>query len=162
MVIKMNFKSLLIVFLMACALFGGVATAVKANVKDKKVIETLSITTSDKMTYRFKIEIADTESERRHGLMNRTNLKKNEGMLFVFDEVSFQEFWMKDTLISLDILFIDEKGRITNIVEQAKPNDLTPLPSGGPVRAALEILGGQSAKLGIKKGDLVKYNLFTK
>jgi uncharacterized membrane protein (UPF0127 family) len=122
----------------------------------------LIIQTIEGKKHKFKIEIADTEIERRHGLMNRETLKPNAGMLFVFEEVSFQTFWMKDTLIPLDILFIDQSGKITHIVENAKPHDLTPLPSGGPVRATLEILGGQSAKLGIEKGDLVKYSLFTK
>ena len=153
----MKYKIILCIILVSI----GLASLGYANVKDKKYMPTLTIQTQDNLSYKFKIEVADTPAERSYGLMNRTDLKPNAGMLFVFEDVSFQEFWMKDTLIPLDILFIDAHGKITHIVENAKPNDLTPLPSGGPVKAALEILGGQSGKLGIKKGDLVKYNLFT-
>jgi uncharacterized membrane protein (UPF0127 family) len=122
----------------------------------------LSIKTEAGKTHKFKIEIADTELKRRQGLMGRPSLKSKTGMLFVFDETTPQEFWMKDTLIPLDILFIDEAGRIETLFEKAKPHDLTPISSLRPVKAALEIGGGESARLGIKKGDLVQYKLFTK
>ena len=69
---------------------------------------------------------------------------------------------MKDTLIPLDIIFIDETGRVTKVHERAAPNDLTPINSGAPVRAALEVLGGTAADLMIKKDDFVQYKLFTK
>jgi uncharacterized protein len=128
----------------------------------KKILDTLTIEIAEGQKHKFRIEIADNEAERRQGLMGRSSLNKNQGMLFVFENSDYQEFWMKDTLISLDILFIDSTGRIVHIAERAKPNDLTALPSTTPVKAALEILGGQSANLGIKKGDLVKYKLFTK
>lgn len=128
-----------------------------AFVKDR-----LSIKTETGKIHKFNIEIADTELKRRQGLMGRPSLKSKSGMLFMFDETTPQEFWMKDTLIPLDILFIDEAGRIETLYERAKPHDLTPISSLKPVKAALEIGGGESARLGIKKGDLVQYKLFTK
>lgn len=128
-----------------------------AFVKDR-----LSIKTEAGKIHKFNIEVADSELKRRQGLMGRPSLKSKSGMLFIFDETTPQEFWMKDTLIPLDILFIDEAGRIETLYERAKPHDLTPISSLKPVKAALEIGGGESARLGIKKGDLVQYKLFTK
>lgn len=128
----------------------------------KFVKDTLSIKTEAGKIHKFKIEIADTELKRRQGLMERKSVKPKTGMLFIFDETAPQNFWMKGTLIPLDILFIGETGRIEKIHEKAIPHDLTPISSIKPVKAALEIGGGESARLSIKKGDLVQYKLFTK
>jgi uncharacterized membrane protein (UPF0127 family) len=122
--------------------------------------EPLAIAGADGKTHNFTVEIAATQDEQVRGLMNRKSMADDAGMLFVFDTLDYRAFWMKDTLIPLDMLFIDDKGKIIKIQENAKPGDLTSIPSGGPVLAVLELAGGVSAKLGLKAGDTVKYKTF--
>ncbi len=122
--------------------------------------EPLAVTASDGKAHNFTVEIAATQDQQIKGLMNRKSLAEDSGMLFVFDTVDYRAFWMKDTLIPLDMLFIDDKGKIIKIQENAKPGDLTSIPSGGPVRAVLELAGGVSAKLGLNVADTVKYKTF--
>lgn len=110
----------------------------------------------------FVVEIADNDVTREQGLMFRKSLAKDNGMLFVFRRYEEQNFWMKNTLIPLDIIFIDKGGEIIKVHSMAKPKDLTLIPSGAPVAAALEIPGGEAQKRGIKAGDRVIYKLFTK
>jgi uncharacterized membrane protein (UPF0127 family) len=153
---------LLTILLMVSFLSISFASEITAPSQKKLPVETILLETANKKTIKFKVEIADDETERRYGLMGRESLGRFKGMLFVFETVSPQAFWMKDTLIPLDILFVDADGKITMIHENAKPEDITPLPSNMPVKAALEIMGGESARLGIKKGDFMHYKLFTK
>ncbi|HRK97983.1 MAG TPA: DUF192 domain-containing protein [Alphaproteobacteria bacterium] len=94
-------------------------------------------------------EIARTENERAVGLMNRTHLEEDAGMLFIFPDVRRPGFWMKNTLIPLDMIFIDEEGKISDIHRMAKPKDLTLIMPDEPVHAVLEINGGMADKLGI-------------
>ena len=110
----------------------------------------------------FNVEIADTNEKIYHGLMGRTSLDINSGMLFDITLVPKDmdiAFWMKDTPISLDVLFIDEKGSIYFIHENAQPYDTTPIYPPKRPRAVLEINGGQVQKLGIKVGDMLKADL---
>jgi len=104
----------------------------------------------------IKAEVARTAEEFERGLMYRTSLAENAGMLFLFDQSRDVSFWMKNTLISLDVLFIRDDGIITKIAARTKTNDLTPIPSEGPVASVLEIKGGEAERLGIKVGDSVK------
>lgn len=106
----------------------------------------------------FNVEIANTPETRRKGLMNRTELAADAGLLFVFPSQTTIAFWMKDTLIPLDMLFIDAAGAIQFIKHEAQPNDLTlvPSPQGIEAKAVLEIKGGQAAKLGIDIGSDVQ------
>jgi uncharacterized membrane protein (UPF0127 family) len=108
----------------------------------------------------FTVEIADNDLTRERGLMFRTALAADRGMLFDFLEPQETSFWMKNTLIPLDMLFVRADGVITNIKADAKPGDLTPIPSDGPIRAVIEIAGGGAARLGIKPGDHVKHPIF--
>lgn len=101
------------------------------------------------------VEMAVTEDEQVYGLMNRTSLPPDHGMLFLFPDMAPRTFWMKDTLIPLDMLFIDDHGKIVNIHANAKPEDLTSIPSDGPVLAVLELAGGSAAALRIKTGDVI-------
>ena len=117
---------------------------------------------SGKKKHRFEIEIADTPTSRMQGLMFREKLDADKGMLFVFDKVSLQSFWMQNTLIPLDMIFIKSDGTIAKIHPMAKPKDLTMISSGRPVKAVLEINGGQAEKLGLKPGDRVIYDVFAK
>ncbi|RIX32690.1 DUF192 domain-containing protein [Sphingomonas edaphi] len=107
-------------------------------------------------THQFTVEVARTEEEQAYGLMNRNELAPNRGMIFPFAQVRQASFWMKDTLIPLDIIFIRADGIIANI-ENAVPLSLEPVTSMGPVAAVLEIPGGRSAELGIKPGHKVTW-----
>jgi uncharacterized membrane protein (UPF0127 family) len=108
----------------------------------------------------FQVEIVREERDRNRGLMFRQSLPDNGGMLFDYDPPQEVAFWMKNTYIPLDIIFIDATGRIIRIAENTTPLSLEPIPSGGVARGVLEIKGGQSAKLGIKAGDRVRHALF--
>ena len=109
----------------------------------------------------FSIELALTPQEQAKGLMFRTELAENEGMLFVFRNEAPRSFWMKNTLIPLDIIFIKQNGEILNIGANAIPQDLTPVRSEGNAYAVLEINGGLSKKLGIKPGDRIMHPVFS-
>ncbi len=108
-------------------------------------------------TYKFAAEIADTAEERSQGLMFREDLAANEGMLFLYPAAKPVSFWMKNTPLSLDLLFIGGEGRIIHVASMAVPFDTSPISSNGPAKAVLEILGGSAAQLGIKPGDLVEW-----
>ena len=110
--------------------------------------------------YRFEIELAVTPEEQARGLMHREEMAADAGMLFLFEPIRPVSFWMKNTLISLDMLFVDTEGRIVNIGERTEPLSLDSVPSDGPVRAVLEINGGLSAQLGIRPGDKVVHDAF--
>ncbi len=104
----------------------------------------------------FMVEIADSPTEREYGLMCRRALAPDRGMLFVFDRPESQAFWMRNTLIALDIIYMDAKGRVISISRNAKPLDETPLPSGGASQYVLEVASGRAAQIGLKIGDQVR------
>lgn len=122
--------------------------------------DSLKIVGADGKSHAFTVEISATLDEQVKGLMGRKSLADDKGMLFVFDTMDVRAFWMKDTLIPLDMLFIDDKGKIIKIHENAKPEDLTSIPSDGPVLAVLELAGGVAQKQGLKVGDTVKHKAF--
>ena len=103
--------------------------------------------------HRFRVELAKSADEQRQGLMFRTSLGPDEGMLFPFEPPRPASFWMRNTVIGLDLLFIAPDGRIANIAANAKPYDETKLDSVGPVEAVLELPAGRAAALGIVPGD---------
>ncbi len=109
---------------------------------------------------KFDIELALDDLHRSHGLMFRKKLGPYEGMLFDFFQEMPVSFWMKNTLIPLDMLFIAADGTIKYIHANAVPMTTDPIPSQYPVRAVLEINGGSAALLGIKPGDKVKHPIF--
>lgn len=104
----------------------------------------------------FRAEVADTAAERARGLMFREELAPDAGMLFLFDPPRRVSFWMKNTFISLDMLFIDARGRIVQIAERTEPESLDPHGPDQPVHAVLEINGGLAERLGIRVGDEVR------
>ncbi len=106
---------------------------------------------------RFSVEIADTFETRATGLMNRDYLAPFAGMLFIYDSEKNVSFWMKNTLISLDMLFIDETGMVLRIHENAIPLDLTQIPGGDGVQYVLEINGGMTSMLNIEVGAQIKH-----
>jgi uncharacterized membrane protein (UPF0127 family) len=111
-------------------------------------------------TVRLTVEMADTSKTREIGLMCRTHLAPDRGMLFDFKQPQPVAFWMKNTLIPLDMVFIAADGRVVSIATNAKPEDETPIPSVGPVVGVLEIAGGRAAALGIEPGDLARQRIF--
>lgn len=123
--------------------------------------ETVEVITTRGRT-RFQVEIAATQAEQARGLMFRKSLAPDRGMLFVYKRPQPAAYWMKNTLIPLDIIFIQPNGRILSIVRNARPYDETPLPSGGLVLGVLEIAGGRAAQLGILPGDRVLHRIFPK
>ena len=126
-------------------------------------INKVVIETSVGSNHIFQVQIANTPEKWERGLMFVEYLPKDHGMLFYYDENKPQSFWMKNTLISLDVIFIKENGKISNIHHMAVPLDEeTKLPSLGSIVAALEVNGGTAAKLGIKAGDVVKHPFFKK
>lgn len=108
------------------------------------------------------VEIADTPELRRRGLMFRTKMPRDEGMLFDFKETREVSFWMRNTFIPLDMIFIDEQGTIRHIHKNAIPQDPTGIPSQHPVRFVLEINGGLAAQYGLKPGDEVLHPLMNR
>lgn len=105
----------------------------------------------------FTVEIADTEESRARGLMHRTDLPMGAGMLFIYDEPRRASFWMRNTLIPLDMLFADPRGRITRIHHEAQPHDETPIDGGDGVLMVLEINGGLAARLGITESSELRH-----
>jgi uncharacterized protein len=109
---------------------------------------------------KFDIEMATTEPQRERGLMYRKQLGAYEGMLFDFFQEQPVSFWMKNTLIPLDMVFIAADGTVRHVHTNATPMSTDTIPSGAPVRAVLEINGGTARLLGIKPGDKVKHPIF--
>lgn len=108
-------------------------------------------------TLRFRVEVADDPAERSRGLMYREELPRFGGMLFVYDAPEPVAFWMKNTLIPLDMLFFDASGRLAAVHENAVPGDLTPIPGGDAIQYVLEINGGAARKLGIAPGAELRH-----
>lgn len=109
---------------------------------------------------KFDIDMATTEAQREHGLMYRKQLGAYEGMLFDFFEEQPVTFWMKNTLIPLDMVFIAGDGTIRHVHANAVPMSTDTIPSKAAVRAVLEINGGTARLLGIKPGDKVRHEIF--
>jgi len=111
-------------------------------------------------THAFEVWIADTPDRQRQGLMYVRDLPAGQGMLFVNETPRISSFWMKNTYIPLDMLFIDANGRILEIFANTTPLSLEPVGSSKPVRAVLELRGGESARRGIRAGDRVRHPAF--
>jgi uncharacterized membrane protein (UPF0127 family) len=110
---------------------------------------------------RFSIEVAETFNEKNIGLMNRPSMPSASGMLFLFDTPRPLSFWMRNTLIELDMLFVDSRGVVTHIHHRAQPHDETPI-LGGVGVAVLEINGGLARSMGISVGTELRHNFFQK
>jgi uncharacterized membrane protein (UPF0127 family) len=110
----------------------------------------------------FSVELATNAAERAVGLMNRKELPEGRGMLFDFHDDQPVQFWMHNTYIPLDMIFIAGDGRVVRVAENAKPMSDDLIPSGRPVRAVLEVIGGTASKFGIAPGDRVTGAFFGK
>ena len=116
----------------------------------------LSVTSAGKV-HRFRVELARSEAEQEKGLMFRTAMGADEGMIFPMSPPRRAAFWMRNTVIPLDIIFIGADRRILNIAANAVPYDETPPPSSGAAAGVLELIGGRAAQLGIGPGDRVEW-----
>ena len=110
--------------------------------------------------HRFKVEIAETPAQMTQGLMFRRDLAPNAGMLFDYKQATAATMWMRNTLIPLDMLFVDAQGRIVNIHQRAVPESDDVIAAAAPVRAVIELNGGTAARLGIEPGDQVVHPIF--
>ncbi len=106
---------------------------------------------------KIDIEKADNDMERQFGLMFRKSMQDTQGMLFLFDKSEPQSFWMKNTLIPLDIMFVDENLTITTIHENTKPLSEAQIPSDGDAKYVVEVVGGFAKKHGVKVGDKISW-----
>ena len=123
-------------------------------------VENLTIITADGREFLFTVEIATTVEERKKGLMFRRFLAPQSGMLFDYGEMRKAAMWMKNTWVSLDMLFVDAGGQIVNIAHRTVPHSLKHIRSHGPVRAVLEIKGGLAKRLHLKAGDRLRHRMF--
>ena len=120
----------------------------------------VTITTKDGRQVGFQVEVADTPGKREMGLMYRTELANDHGMIFLFPSESQQSFWMKNTPRSLDMIFIGSDRKIVGIVEEAMPFSLDPRSVDGKSQFVFEINGGLSKRHGFKPGDSVQFDGF--
>jgi len=135
------------------------ATSGDSSAEQTLPTEQLTIVTSHGPV-RFTVEVADDDAERERGLMFRRSLANNAGMLFDFPQPEHSVFWMHNTLISLDIIFIGTDGRILNIADHAVPMSDAQIPAAGLTRGVLEIAAGRAEALGIHVGDRVQHRIF--
>lgn len=122
----------------------------------------LGVQLANGKVHRFNVRIANNDQTREKGLMGVKTLPEDQGMLFVFDDLTPAQFWMKDTLIPLDMVFIDGMGVVSSVHSKARPLDLSVISSKEPVKAVLEISGGVAEKLGIDRGDQIISPIFGK
>jgi uncharacterized membrane protein (UPF0127 family) len=122
--------------------------------------EKLVITGKDGTSHTFDVEMALTPDQQTVGEMFRTEIPADGGMLFDWGFAHESQMWMKNTLVPLDMIFIANDGTITHIAEDAVPESLAEIGSGGPARATLEVQGGLTAKLDIRVGDKVQGAIF--
>jgi uncharacterized protein len=122
-------------------------------------LEALEIKTSTGR-HAFQVEIAKDDATRERGLMDRRYMAANRGMLFEFDRDAPVSFWMKNTYIPLDMIFIAPSGVVTRIAANAEPLSERVIPSGDPCAAVLELNGGTASAIGLKVGDKVRHPFF--
>ena len=136
--------------LSASAASAGDEAASPVMAPDFAVIEIAVQPGKQRAPLSFTVKLAETEAQRRHGLMFMPYLPKQHGMLFVFETDAPRQFWMKNTQIPLDILFFASDGRLVNVVHSAVPFSLTARNSAGPARYVLELNGGVAAEIDIQ------------
>jgi hypothetical protein len=142
-----------------CTVFILFALLIAAGPVRPAGLQTLEIV-SKTGVHTLTVELADNDADREKGLMFRKELPEGSGMLFDFHAEAPVSFWMQNTYIPLDMIFIRSDGRILRIAENTEPLSTKIVPSGGPVRAVLEVIGGTARKMGIAPGDRVASPIF--
>ncbi len=120
----------------------------------------LAIVTAGGARHDFRVELAVTPEQRSQGLMHRKTLAPDAGMLFLYAQPGELAMWMKNTFVSLDMLFISAEGEVVRIAERTEPLSLTTIRSGSPAKGVLEVPGGTAARLGIRPGDRILHPAF--
>lgn len=136
------------------------ALAAQTGPQPRLPTEHLTIITRDGTRHAFTVEMAVAPEHQMTGLMFRTEVKPDEGMLFDWGRVQESNMWMRNTLVSLDMVFISAEGRIHHIAERTTPRSLATISSGGPVRGTLELAAGTAERLKLRVGDRVEQRIF--
>lgn len=139
------------------ALLTFLATIATATVAYSACSETHVDLKGDWGQARFTVEVADDAVERSQGLMNRESMPRSVGMLFVYEFPQRVAFWMRNTLIPLDMIFLDKTGTVQRIHENAIPLDETAIPGGDSIQYVLEINAGLAARYGINEGTVLRH-----
>lgn len=157
----------LVVAAMVLVMFSGCAQAGSSKPKDDTAqskqdvkLEKLEIVGADGNTHMFDVELATTPHTMAYGLMDRYSMPDDRGMLFVFTENKLRSFWMRNTYISLDMIFISPDGKVVHIHPEAIPLDETLISSQVPAQYVLELNGGVAQKLNIQVGDKINQRIF--
>lgn len=120
----------------------------------------LTIVAQDGQQHNFIVEVAQTDQQKSYGLMFREELADDKGMIFLFEKEEKRGFWMKNTLIFLDMIFVNEAGTVVKVHSMAQPHDTTMISSDIPAKAVIEVRGGLAADLGINAGDRIQFKGF--
>lgn len=147
---KLSYILLASLFLFACG----------SEPQEQRPTTPLTIKTKSNGDVRFNVEVAQTPAELQKGLMHRTEMSNNNGMIFIFDPIRPVQMWMKNTKLSLDMIFVAGNGKIIKIKEKAVPMSTDRISCKEPVRAVIELNGGQVSRHNIKVGDLVNHKSF--
>ena len=145
---------------LAALVLAACGQSAPAQDADGLVREPLVIETAAGARHEFRVEIAATPEERSQGLMFRTAMAADAGMLFQYPAPQYITMWMANTILPLDMLFIAADGRILNIAARTVPQSRETIPSAAPAAGVLELNGGSAARLGIAAGDLVRHGFF--
>lgn len=160
--LKLRSLFLLLGFVFALPPAALVLAPPRAATAQERFVQTLAVLVgADGLRHPLTVEFASTPQQLQQGLMFRRSMAVDSGMLFDFGHDQPVSMWMKNTLIPLDMLFLDRAGRVVGIAERAVPETTTVISSPGPVRAVLEVNGGTTARLGLKVGDRVEHQMFT-
>lgn len=144
-----------VLMIAAACLGAGAAVGAGAETTQTSLVQESLVVRAQGADHRFRVEVAATAQERARGLMFRNQMAADHGMLFVFDTEGERYFWMKNTPLPLDIIFIATNGEIVSIAADTSPYSEDTIPSNGPARYVLELNAGTAAKLGFGPGDLV-------
>jgi len=140
--------------------FAPAAALAQDGPQPKLPMEPLVIVTRDGKRHPFQVEMAIEPQQQTVGLMFRPAVAPDEGMLFDWGQPRESSMWMRNTITSLDMLFITQSGVILRIAERTVPHSLAPISSNGPVRATLELAAGTAERLNIRVGDKVEQRIF--
>lgn len=148
----MKWQLILAIILLGCNSPGPALSAASNEVQFEQGQVTFHLSERD---LTVQVEVARTGAARRQGLMNRTKLKPHHGMVFLFENEEHQSFWMKNTLIALDMIFINRQGQVIGVVHEAEPMTTTPRNVPGISQYVVEMVGGYARQYGIQKGTQV-------
>ena len=157
-------RRIFIIGLLALALIGFIISSIPRGQKNKgpKFMKegTLQfVNTNNDVIKKIDIEVADDDYQRMQGLMFRREMKESQGMLFLMEQLKPQSFWMRNTYISLDIIYVNDKKQIVSIQKNTTPLSDAPLPSGKPALYVVEVVSGFCDKYGVGVGDIIDFEL---